>query len=229
MSEPNPNEPKVLDAGHDYDGIEEYDNKLPNWWLMTLHGAIIFSIGYWMYFHQFDVGPSSMEAFQAEMDAAKAESDARLAKMGGLSDETLTKLAGDAEAVKRGKEAFATTCLACHGANGEGTVGPNLTDAYWVNGHRPVDIHKVIAVGQLDKGMPAWEPVLGAAKVRDVTAYVLTLGGKNLPGKPAQGVTADGTPAPAGGAAPAPTPPPPPADAPAAPDTPPAAPTDGAG
>lgn len=188
--------PHVLDAGHDYDGIEEFDNKLPRWWLLTLHGAILFAIGYWAYYETFEIGQDQMTALQVEMERAEREAELRLAEMGGLSNELLTELAKDDAAVASGKELFTANCVACHGANAEGTVGPNLTDEYWLHGHEPVDLHKVVAEGKTEKGMPAWKPVLGPKRVREVVAYLLTLRNTNVEGKAPQGVTADGENAP---------------------------------
>jgi cytochrome c oxidase cbb3-type subunit 3 len=189
-------QPKVLDAGHDYDGIEEFDNKLPRWWLLTLHGAIVFAIGYWAYYHTFAIGPDQLTALQMEVEAADKAAEERLAKMGGLSNELLTDLAKDDAAVASGKEIFTTNCLACHGDKGQGSVGPNLTDEYWIHGEQPVDIHNTIAEGKTEKGMPAWKPVLGPKRVREVAAYILTLRNTNVEGKAPQGVTADGKSAP---------------------------------
>ena len=41
---------RPLDTGHDYDGIRELDNQLPNWWLATLLIAMVFGFGYWPYY-----------------------------------------------------------------------------------------------------------------------------------------------------------------------------------
>lgn len=187
-----------VDVGHEYDGIRELDHRLPNWWLMTLYGAIVFSFGYWLYFHTFGIGLTQAEELALEIARADAAAEAReqalLAAGGGLSDETLLAMVSDQEALTRGSEVFAQNCLACHGAKGEGTVGPNLTDGYWLNGHRPTQIHAVIADGQLAKGMPAWKSVLGGSRVRDVTAFVLSLKNTNVPGKGPEGVDESGAP-----------------------------------
>lgn len=177
---------------HEYDGIIEHDNRLPNWWLFTLYGAILFAFGYWLYFHTFGIGMSAQQALAFELREADSlaaqREEARLAKEGALTDESLLALVSNGDAVARGKETFAQSCLACHGVNGEGTVGPNLTDRYWIHGHKPTDIHAVVADGRLAQGMPAWKPVLGASRVRDVTAFLLSLKNTNVPGKAPQGV-----------------------------------------
>jgi cytochrome c oxidase cbb3-type subunit 3 len=77
--------------------------------------------------------------------------------------------------------------VACHQADGSGLVGPNLTDAYWLHGGQPLDILHTVTNGVPEKGMVAWLSQLGPRRVEDVTVYVLTLKGKNLPGKEPQG------------------------------------------
>jgi cytochrome c oxidase cbb3-type subunit 3 len=202
---------EAQDTGHEYDGIREHDNKLPRWWLFTLYGAIAFSFGYWLYFHGFEAGLLPRQQFAVDAKALKDEQAAREAKAAAeLNDDTLLAASKDPAVVARGKEVYVANCQACHGARGEGLVGPNMTDAYWLHGSKPLDNLKIISEGFAPKGMPAWKPVLGMDKVKDVEAFLLTLRGKNETGKAPEGVDESGN-APAGAAAPAP------AGAPAAP------------
>jgi cytochrome c oxidase cbb3-type subunit 3 len=184
-----------VETGHDYDGIREFDNPLPRWWLMTFYGTVIFAIGYWFYYHTAATGDSQMTTYQKEITAAQKEEDQKLqaleAQGKGVNEEQLLALSKDAAAVARGAAVFKQNCLACHGDRGQGVVGPNLTDRYFLHGAKAKDVYQVIGNGVLDKGMPAWRTILGAAKVQDVTAFVLELRGKNLPGKPAEGVAED--------------------------------------
>lgn len=185
---------QAQDTGHEYDGIREQDNKLPRWWLFTLYGAIAFAFAYWLYYHSFDVGQGPREVYAEEwaaMEAARVAREEKAAKE--LSDEVLVTMSRDAAVVARGREAYAANCGACHGDKGQGLVGPNLTDAYWLHGARPLDNMKVIADGFLAKGMPAWKPVLGMEKVKDVVAYLVTLRGTNATGgKGAEGTDEQG-------------------------------------
>jgi cytochrome c oxidase cbb3-type subunit 3 len=102
----------------------------------------------------------------------------------------------DSAALDRGAAVFKQNCLACHGDRGQGVVGPNLTDLYYLHGAKAKDIYQVIGTGVLEKGMPAWRTVLGGSKVQEVTAFVLSLRGKNVSGKPPQGKTESGEAAP---------------------------------
>lgn len=173
---------------HVYDGIEEHDNRLPRWWLATLWGAIVFAVGYWAWFETLGVGLSPRAEFDAELVAIAARDVAAQEQAGAVDDAQLLTLATDTAAVERGKVVFQSTCLACHAAEGQGLVGPNLTDNAWLHGGKPTDILAVVGNGVIAKGMPAWKPALGAEKVKDVTAFLLTLKGKNVPGKEPQGV-----------------------------------------
>ncbi len=166
---------------HDFDGIREYDNRLPNWWLWTFYLAIAFSFFYWLHYHVLHTGPSQWEEYRAEVKAEEARLAAIAAK-NPLSDEKLLELSRDPQVVARGRAVFMKNCVACHRADGGGLVGPNLTDDYWIHGGKPLQIMKTITDGVPEKGMVSWGPVLGPLKIRDVTAYVLTIKGTNVPG-----------------------------------------------
>ncbi len=101
----------------------------------------------------------------------------------------LEQLADDPAAQHEAKGLFTASCAACHGAEGQGAVGPNLTDAAWLHGSAPLQIHASITTGFPDKGMAPFKNLLGERKVRLLAGYVLTLKGKNLKGKPPEGVT----------------------------------------
>jgi len=169
---------------HVNDDIEEEDNHLPNWWLATLFGTIVFGFVYWFVFETTGVAPNPGEVYAVEslaiMKARAAQSP--------LSDESLAVLAQDQALVNAGKTTYAQMCAPCHAPNGQGQVGPNLTDKFWLHGARPMEIHKSIDEGFATKGMPAWGAMLGAGRVRELTVFVLSLKGKNLPGKEPQGI-----------------------------------------
>ena len=168
---------------HVYDDIEEHDNRLPNWWLGILWTTIAFGFGYWFYYHVAEAGQSPLSEYQQEA----SEAARRLADSKPLSNETLLALVKDEQTLNNGKQLFQQNCATCHGAQGEGKIGPNLTDNAWLHGGKPVEIHKTISEGAVAKGMPAWERTLGPGRVRALAAYVLTLKGLNVPGKPPQG------------------------------------------
>ncbi len=97
----------------------------------------------------------------------------------------------------KGKEIFAGRCVPCHGDRGQGIVGPNLTDDFWLHGGRPSEIYHTITEGVPEKGMVPWKTQLSPEEIAAVTAYVGTLRGTNPPNpKPPEGqkVAADGAP-----------------------------------
>jgi len=181
---------KDLEEGvvHVYDDIRECDNRLPNWWLYTLFGAMAFAFVYWIYYHEYKAGDLPVAAYRHELIAAKKAEAARLMAGGELTDEKLDEMAKNSAVVAEGKQIFETTCAPCHLPSGGGQIGPNLTDEYWLHGGKPTQILKTVRDGVVDKGMLAWGPQLGEEKVRAVTAFVLTLRNTNVAGgKPPQG------------------------------------------
>lgn len=156
---------------HTFDGIQEYDKRLPNWWLMTLYGAIIFWVGYWGYFEWFKVGldgPQEVTIALTQIEAAK------LASAPASDDASLWKMSRNTVFVEAGRATFNTTCASCHTDKLTGAIGPNLVDHLWIHGGKPGEIHGTVEKGVLAKGMPAWGPILGPKKIAEVTAYILS-------------------------------------------------------
>jgi cytochrome c oxidase cbb3-type subunit 3 len=167
---------------HVYDDIEEHDNPLPLWWLTTFFGTIVFALGYFYYFQVFHSAQTPLDELDAEVAADHARKVAQGKASGDIAPETLVAMSHDQRAVDEGAATFASTCAACHGAAGEGKIGPNLTDSNWLHGGKPEAIYKTISEGVASKGMPAWGPTLGARKSQQVTAFVLSIKGKNVAG-----------------------------------------------
>jgi cytochrome c oxidase cbb3-type subunit 3 len=165
---------------HEYDGIQEADNQLPRWWLWSLYAAIAFSVVYWFYYEEFRAGAGLTQAYYAEVsrEAEKTGKDP-------TDGELLAQL--DTPALALGAQAFAANCVACHEAQGQGKIGPNLTDGAWLHGGTPSEIFRTIRDGVQAKGMPAWGPALGRVGAMQVAAFVLSLRNKNLPGKAPEG------------------------------------------
>jgi cytochrome c oxidase cbb3-type subunit 3 len=181
---------------HDYDGIEEYDNPLPGWWVWIFWATIVFSVGYWLYY-QIGPGPSIIALHEADVRAA-AERQATLApRPGAVTDDAIAVLVKNPQALATAKEIYVARCLACHGPQGQGLIGPNLTDDYWMHGGRPTEILHTITEGVPEKGMVPWKDQLKPEELHMVTAYVLSLGGTSPPNpKPPQGVNSKGERAP---------------------------------
>ena len=185
MSEQNrPQEDHVRD--HAFDGIQEYDNKLPNWWLWILYGSIVFALAYWLVLHTIGAGDLPREALRKDMVAA-AEVQLARAAAGGVTTETLQLMSTIPAKMEEGRVLFEQYCAVCHLNDGTGSVGPNLTDDYWIHGPTAMDHHAVVTNGVTAKGMAAWGNQLGPTRVELVTAYLLTFRGKNLKGKAPEG------------------------------------------
>lgn len=176
---------------HEYDGIQEYDNPLPGWWLFLFWAAIAFAPAYVAYYH-FGQGLSVAEEYAADVRAFE-EAAAQRALEGGTIDEgALTALATDAATVGAGEALYRNNCAACHGDQGEGRIGPNLTDEYWIHGGSLMQIFTTIDQGVPEKGMLAWGKTLAPDDVRRLTAFVASRRGKNVPGLAPQGDKWDG-------------------------------------
>lgn len=178
-----------VETDHVYDGIREFDNQLPNWWLLTFWGSIVFAMVYWFVYQSAAILPSHASEFAAE----KAAWDAKMLAS-QVTPEELNALVEDPAVLARGAEIFQTYCVACHGDHAQGKIGPNLTDKWWIHGGDPVSVYHTIGTGVLEKGMVAWRPTLGDTKVREVAAYVLTLGANTVTGKAPEGLDAEGKP-----------------------------------
>jgi cytochrome c oxidase cbb3-type subunit III len=177
-----PADPGVV---HVYDDIVEEDNRLPRWWLVTLFGAIAFAAVYWFGDQELRAWRSPREFYDEQMIAIRL---AEASRGGGMSPEALLALAREPSTVAGGKAVFASTCAPCHRADGGGMIGPNLTDEFWLHGSAPDNIWKTVHDGVPAKGMAAWAPVLGEARVASAVAYVLTLRNTKVPnGKAPQG------------------------------------------
>jgi len=87
--------------------------------------------------------------------------------------------------IKKSKDIFIKNCAACHGMNGEGLVGPNFTDEYWIHGGGIKDLFKTIKYGVPQKGMISWESQLDPTQMQEVSSYILTLKGTNPPNQKA--------------------------------------------
>lgn len=169
------NPPAVTLLDHEADGIQEYDNGLPQWWTIIFWATIVFSGCYPAYYH-YGVGPTVTQEYEDEVGAAAA---AQVAKLGRLTPDnaTIVALSTDANKVLVGRAMFRTNCAVCHGADGGGGVGPNLCDNTYINVSSPEDIARVIRDGVVPKGMPAWGPRYNDTQLALLAAYVASLRG----------------------------------------------------
>lgn len=164
-------------TGHSHDGIEEYDNPLPLWWLYLFVISIVFGIGYLIAFPGLGnfggvLGWTQVGQWEKEMakaDERYGEVFARYASM------DVEQLLGDKAAIKMGRRMFANNCAQCHGSDAKGSFGfPNLTDHDWLYGGDAEHIKQSITNGRTG-AMPGWEAALGEEGISQVSAYVMSL------------------------------------------------------
>lgn len=175
---------------HEFDGIRELANN-PPWWLTFIFiFAIMFAYFYLAKYHFFGDGELSKDEYETEMYLATVKDDteaeeAKVEGVGGITIETVkvdyTVPLVDKADIDKGAKVFATNCAVCHLAEGQGLVGPNLTDEYWLHGGRFEDIMKVINNGVIEKGMIAWKGQLSDKQIHQVASFVTTLQGTNPP------------------------------------------------
>lgn len=169
---------------HDYDGIREYDNPLPGWWTGLFYGTIVFAAIYIPYYY-LGFGLTSAQEYEEELAEAKTLSQGLAAVSprapGAVPPVAMPSLAGDPAAIAAGKEIFTLNCTPCHGPQGQGGIGANLTDNYWIHGNQYEDMVEVITKGVPDKGMISWQAMLNPDKIRQVAAFVHSLKGSNPP------------------------------------------------
>lgn len=186
----------------EYDGIRELDNPTPAWFMYLFYGTILFAVGYLLNYHVFGTGQLQYAEYKTEMAQADAAKKEYLSHQANQVDENTVKLVTDPAVLASGQTIFKTTCSPCHGVNGQGVVGPNLTDDYWLHGNKINDLFKTIKYGVPAKGMPTWEKQLSPKQISDVANYVKSLHGTNPAGaKEPQGTKMVDD---AGGSAPAP-------------------------
>jgi cytochrome c oxidase cbb3-type subunit 3 len=156
---------RVLGHATEADGIEEYDNPLPNWWLGLFYGTIAWAVLYGVHYH-FIAHRSAAKAYLAEVEEAKRRWPAPAVAATG-------KVVLSEANIEAGEAIFKANCIPCHGADMKGGIGPNLLDSVWIHGGKPEEILHTITYGVPEKGMLTWGPILGPEKVGQVAAYVV--------------------------------------------------------
>ncbi len=174
---------------HDYDGIKELDNNLPPWWKYGFYLTILVAVVYLIHYHVTGTGDLQLAEYNKEVAKAKLEVEEFMRTSANNVDETSVKYLTASTDLDAGSKIFVANCVACHGKAGEGnTVGPNLTDNYWLHGGSMVDIFKTVKYGWPDKGMKSWKEDFSPMQIAQVASYIKSLVGSNPPNaKAAQG------------------------------------------
>jgi cytochrome c oxidase cbb3-type subunit 3 len=167
---------------HDYDGIKELDNNLPPWWKYGFYLTIVVGIIYLFHYHVVGSGKLQIAEYDQQMNDAKKEALIRSKNAANSVDETNAVMLDSKASLASGKSTFDVNCVACHGALGEGGIGPNLTDDYWLHMGDVKDIFKTIKIGYPEKGMKSWAQDLSPRQINEVASYIKSLRGTNPKG-----------------------------------------------
>lgn len=182
MSQPTQKSDRdIVIEGHDYDGIEEFDNPMPGWWLAIFYITIAWSAYYvigisvgWINTYEKDLHKETERLAELQYQASLLAPE--------VTPELLAEAVESGEFMATGAATFASTCAACHGDAGQGTIGPNLTDANWLHGGSLMEIYDVVDKGVVEKGMPAWGAALPHDKLVGVVSYIDSLRNTNVAG-----------------------------------------------
>lgn len=166
---------------HDYDGIQEYDNQLPRWWVMVFVISVLFSLGYWLYYYTYGWGPDQVAHYEKKKQEHQVVYASKQTTLESFDQTTVQNMIQNAAIMDEAKSIFVQNCAACHGAQGQGIIGPNLTDEYWLHGFTPVSLYQVIEDGVPQKGMVAWKGTLNSSQIQQIVAYIVSLQGSKPP------------------------------------------------
>ncbi|MGJ1263824.1 cbb3-type cytochrome c oxidase N-terminal domain-containing protein [Sphingobacterium spiritivorum] len=168
-------EEKDIVIDHSYDGIKELDNPIPIWFNALFYSTITFGIIYLLVYHVFGWGLNQDQEYVREVAQAEKAKQEYLAQVADLIDETSITVDETGAMATAGKAIFAANCSACHGQAGEGGIGPNLTDRFWLHGGEIKDVFKTVKYGVPDKGMVPWEQTLSPAQIAEVSNYIVSI------------------------------------------------------
>jgi cytochrome c oxidase cbb3-type subunit 3 len=160
---------------HNYDGIQELDNDLPPWWKYGFYLTIVFAVVYLVHYHVSNTGKLQLAEYEDEVLAGKYDADEYRKKAANLVDENNATALIDEASLQSGQTIYMDNCSACHGKAGQGGVGPNLTDAYWLHNGSIRDIFKTIKFGYPEKGMKSWQQDLSGRQIHEVSSYIKSI------------------------------------------------------
>lgn len=169
---------------HNFDGIRELDNHLPPWWKWLFYFTIVWGVVYFLAYHVFDA-PLMYEEYEISMEDARIAKETKVALEGGAIDENNVEFSDAPEVLAQGKVLYDLHCTACHSPEGQGGIGPNFTDKYWIHGGSINDIFKTIKYGVPQKGMISWQNMLSPSDMRDVGSFIMTFSGTTPQNPPA--------------------------------------------
>jgi cytochrome c oxidase cbb3-type subunit 3 len=173
---------KELEMHHKYDDIIELDNPTPPWFMYLFYLTVLFAVVYGLYYHVYLDGNIQETEYKTEVAVAEKEREEYMKKFANSVNENNVTAVKGAKDIAEGAKIYSTNCIACHGDKGQGGVGPNLTDKFWIHGGDIKALFKTLTYGVPEKGMIAWNKTLNPLQIQKVASYILTLQGTNPAG-----------------------------------------------
>jgi len=170
-----------VDMGHDFDGIHELNNPTPPWWRYSFYFSIVFAVVYIWRTEIAHSAPSQLEELAIAEKSAAEEKAEYLKNAANNVDEKTVTLITDAAELAAAQKLFSANCAPCHGPQGQGVVGPNLTDDYWLHGGKVNDVFSTIKYGVPDKGMKSWKDDFSPKQIAQLASYIKSIKGSNPP------------------------------------------------
>lgn len=179
---------------HNYDGIKELDNDLPGWWINLFFVCVAFGIVYITGYHVTRTWDLQEMEYRKAMGWVQEDGQKPKEEEPKPVKEEVLVASKDAAVLSKGKEHYMSKCMPCHGMEGQGVIGPNLTDKHWVlGGSYPEIIQTITKGGRPGKGMQAWNMLMGKSQIHEVASYIVSLQGTNpANAKAAEGDVYDG-------------------------------------
>jgi cytochrome c oxidase cbb3-type subunit 3 len=173
---------KELEMHHKYDDIIELDNPTPPWFMYLFYLTVLFAVVYGLYYHVYLDGNIQETEYKTEVAMAEKAREEYMKKFANsVNENNVTEVKG-AKDITEGAKIYSTNCIACHGDKGQGGVGPNLTDKFWIHGGDVKALFKTLTYGVPEKGMIAWNKTLNPLQIQKVASFILTLQGTNPAG-----------------------------------------------
>jgi cytochrome c oxidase cbb3-type subunit 3 len=184
---------EIILREHEYDGIQEYDQKLPRWWLFTFYAAIAWFVVHWVLYYHTSAFKDAHEEVKDRIVAVQKAKSAALEKMVATLDDSkfVHEWAANPEIVAAGEATFLTNCIPCHGADLSATIltgtgrmplpGLPLNDHVWKFGDKPMRIFQLInegsppeSAGNNGAKMQVWGQTLSPKQIAEVVSYIIS-------------------------------------------------------
>ena len=166
--------------GYEYDGITELDNPCPDWLMYIFYFTVLLTVFFLGYHFGSNSKNKILQSYIGKLQNVQLQP---VEEAPEVSESELVALLQEPAELASGEEIFKDKCALCHGEFGEGLIGPNLTDNYWLHGQGNIsDIVNTIRSGVPDKGMVAWKDRIPEKNILQIAAYIKSLKGTQAEG-----------------------------------------------